>query len=41
MENLKCNIMLDALKSFKGIDENKSMEKEIMEAIYQIEDINE
>ena len=40
MENLKCNIMLDALKSFKGIDENKSMEKEIMEAIYQIEDIN-
>jgi hypothetical protein len=32
--------MLDALKSFKGIDENKSMEKEIMEAIYQIEDIN-
>ena len=40
MENLKCKIMLDALKSYKGIDENKSMEKEIMEAIYQIEDVN-
>jgi hypothetical protein len=41
MENLKCKVMLDALKSFKGIDENKSMEKEIMEAIYQLEDINQ